>query len=225
MGNDQRSRGSSSSSSKKNKNTNKNGNSNSNNNSDTDKPKQPQRGLGVAQLEKIRLHSQMASCGFFNPQQHPGFPNNPFPGTLYPHVNDDMRLQANGYQVGLLQSSTQPFGYGLPSNPSSLYAYHPHHQPNNFMMGVGEQMERTCNIRFGESHPSMTTRWNPNGNVVMVSSENNQYIQSQGLVTRHLLSDVEQNNRMDDLHEPSGSGSQNSELSCENEDINLELKL
>jgi len=29
--------------------------------SSTDKPKQPQRGLGVAQLEKIRLHNQMAS--------------------------------------------------------------------------------------------------------------------------------------------------------------------
>lgn len=27
--------------------------------SGSDKPKQPQRGLGVAQLEKIRIHSQM----------------------------------------------------------------------------------------------------------------------------------------------------------------------
>lgn len=26
----------------------------------SDKPKQPQRGLGVAQLEKIRIHSQLA---------------------------------------------------------------------------------------------------------------------------------------------------------------------
>jgi len=29
--------------------------------SSTDKPKQPQRGLGIAQLERIRLHDQMAS--------------------------------------------------------------------------------------------------------------------------------------------------------------------
>ena len=29
--------------------------------SNSDKPRQPQRGLGVAQLEKIRLHSQMAA--------------------------------------------------------------------------------------------------------------------------------------------------------------------
>ena len=37
-----------------------------------DKPKQPQRGLGVAQLEKIRLHGQMA-CSY-----HPPLPG-PYP--------------------------------------------------------------------------------------------------------------------------------------------------
>ncbi|CDY70304.1 BnaC09g51140D [Brassica napus] len=31
----------------------------------SEKPKQPQRGLGVAQLEKIRLHSEM-SCNSFD---------------------------------------------------------------------------------------------------------------------------------------------------------------
>ncbi|KAL4589616.1 hypothetical protein LXL04_002524 [Taraxacum kok-saghyz] len=36
--------------------------------SGSDKPKQPQRGLGVAQLEKIRLHSQMG----FLPQEEIG---------------------------------------------------------------------------------------------------------------------------------------------------------
>lgn len=35
--------------------------------SNSDKPKQPQRGLGVAQLEKIRLHGQMG-CNY-----HPSF--------------------------------------------------------------------------------------------------------------------------------------------------------
>lgn len=34
------------------------------------KPKQPQRGLGVAQLERIRLHGQM-TCGY-----HPPYPSN-----------------------------------------------------------------------------------------------------------------------------------------------------
>lgn len=45
--------------------------------SNSDKPKQPQRGLGVAQLEKIRLHGQMG-CAYL--------PNNslqtPYPTSL-----------------------------------------------------------------------------------------------------------------------------------------------
>lgn len=52
LGNDQR--GSGGSSSRKSKKNN------------SDKPKQPQRGLGVAQLEKIRLHSQMG-CNYLPP--------------------------------------------------------------------------------------------------------------------------------------------------------------
>jgi len=40
----------------------------------SDKPKQPQRGLGVAQLEKIRLHSQMAS-GYHHSSLHGPYPS------------------------------------------------------------------------------------------------------------------------------------------------------
>ncbi|WZY68685.1 protein SPEAR3 isoform X2 [Brassica rapa] len=42
----------------------------------SDKPKQPQRGLGVAQLEKIRLHSEL-NCKSFNtyPSYHPSTNN------------------------------------------------------------------------------------------------------------------------------------------------------
>ena len=38
----------------------------------SDKPKQPQRGLGVAQLEKIRLHGEL-NCNSFStyPSYHP----------------------------------------------------------------------------------------------------------------------------------------------------------
>ncbi|CAJ1936999.1 unnamed protein product [Sphenostylis stenocarpa] len=43
-------------------------------NNNSDKPKQPQRGLGVAQLEKIRLHSQMA-CSY-HPSLHGSYPSN-----------------------------------------------------------------------------------------------------------------------------------------------------
>lgn len=45
----------------------------------SDKPKQPQRGLGVAQLEKIRLHSQMGR-GFISPNSL----QTPYPVTNYP---------------------------------------------------------------------------------------------------------------------------------------------
>lgn len=44
--------------------------------SSSDKPRQPQRGLGVAQLERIRLQSQMAS---YLPSLHPP---PPFQGNL-----------------------------------------------------------------------------------------------------------------------------------------------
>lgn len=59
MGNNERVSGSSSRKGKKN---------------NQDKPKQPQRGLGVAQLEKIRLHGQMAYG--FHPLHQGSFPSN-----------------------------------------------------------------------------------------------------------------------------------------------------
>ena len=50
--------------------------------SSSDKPKQPQRGLGVAQLEKIRLHGQMG-CNY-----HPSLHSTPpYPTTFNPQVS------------------------------------------------------------------------------------------------------------------------------------------
>jgi len=63
MGNERVSGSSSSSSSRKGKKNNQ------------EKPKQPQRGLGVAQLEKIRLHGQMA-CGAYHPPLQAPYPSN-----------------------------------------------------------------------------------------------------------------------------------------------------
>ena len=48
--------------------------------SNSDKPKQPQRGLGVAQLEKIRLHGQMAS------DYHLSLHRTPYPTTFNQQV-------------------------------------------------------------------------------------------------------------------------------------------
>ncbi|KAJ0524071.1 putative SPEAR family protein [Helianthus annuus] len=66
--------------------------------SGSDKPKQPQRGLGVAQLEKIRLHSQMG---------------------LLPQ--EDIRIQT-------AYSSSSSFSYTSPSTASfnTLQGHHSH---------------------------------------------------------------------------------------------------
>ena len=63
LGSNERGSGSSSSSSRKGKKSN------------SDKPRQPQRGLGVAQLEKIRLHGQMG-CAYHPSLQTPPYPTN-----------------------------------------------------------------------------------------------------------------------------------------------------
>ncbi|KAK9071270.1 hypothetical protein SSX86_009838 [Deinandra increscens subsp. villosa] len=66
--------------------------------SGSDKPKQPQRGLGVAQLEKIRIHSQMG----FLPQE-------------------DIRIQT-------AYSSSSSFSYTSPSTTSyNTFQGHPSH--------------------------------------------------------------------------------------------------
>ncbi|KAM7509547.1 hypothetical protein LguiA_020000 [Lonicera macranthoides] len=79
--------------------------------SNSDKPKQPQRGLGVAQLEKIRLQTQLG-------WSHPPYSNL--------NQQDDMRMQT-GY------SSSSSFTYTSPSSTS--YGFHGH---QGVMTGMGE---------------------------------------------------------------------------------------
>jgi hypothetical protein len=57
--------------------------------SNSDKPKQPQRGLGVAQLEKIRLHGQMG-CNY-----HPSLHSTPYPTTFNPQVSLSFSLSTS----------------------------------------------------------------------------------------------------------------------------------
>ncbi|KAL1195598.1 Protein SPEAR1 [Cardamine amara subsp. amara] len=64
----------------------------------SDKPKQPQRGLGVAQLEKIRLHGEM-SCNSFNSY-------NP---SLYPQ--EDVRVQGGYSSLPSSSPSSAPYGF------------------------------------------------------------------------------------------------------------------
>ncbi|XP_061357759.1 protein SPEAR3-like [Gastrolobium bilobum] len=123
MGND---RASGSSSSRKGKKNNQ------------DKPKQPQRGLGVAQLEKIRLHGQIA-CGYHPPLQGPYTSN---------FNNEDPRVQT---PYSSLPSSS--FSYSSSSTSySASYGFQP-----NIVMGLPEY--ETTNITYGDSQPTNTTRW------------------------------------------------------------------
>ncbi|QCD85266.1 protein SPEAR1-like [Vigna unguiculata] len=96
----------------------------------SDKPKQPQRGLGVAQLEKIRLHSQMAS-GYHHSSLH-----GPYPSTF---TNEDPRVQI-------------PYSSVVPSSYAASYGFQP-----NIMMGISEYQK--TNIRYGDSEQTNTARW------------------------------------------------------------------
>uniref|UniRef100_A0A7N1A225 Uncharacterized protein n=1 Tax=Kalanchoe fedtschenkoi TaxID=63787 RepID=A0A7N1A225_KALFE len=89
------------------------------------KPKQPQRGLGVAQLEKIRLHGQLGSTSY----THPAAPYMPH------HLT---------YPINPL---THQEAYG--SVPPSASSYASFHQPN-MMMGFGS-MEAPSNMGWNGS--------------------------------------------------------------------------
>ncbi|KAL5174529.1 Protein SPEAR3 [Glycine soja] len=99
-----------------------------NNNSDK-LPKQPQRGLGVAQLEKIRLHG-------YHPSLHaPNYPSN--------FTNEDPRVQiASSFSYSSSSTSSYAASYGF--------------QPN-IMMGLSEYQK--TNIRYEDSQPTNIARW------------------------------------------------------------------
>nr|KAJ0206684.1 hypothetical protein LSAT_V11C500282110 [Lactuca sativa] len=89
--------------------------------SSSDKPKQPQRGLGVAQLEKIRLHSQMgflaqediglqtaySSSASFSYTSPSTASFNTFQGHQSQMVKDSMRRQKRKDQNDSMGSSSQ----------------------------------------------------------------------------------------------------------------------
>ncbi|KAH7511950.1 hypothetical protein FEM48_Zijuj12G0038300 [Ziziphus jujuba var. spinosa] len=171
MGNERGSGGSSSSSSRKGKKNN------------SDKPKQPQRGLGVAQLEKIRLTGQMC---------HPSL------------------------QTPYSSNFSNEF-----CSTSSTIITPPDHASDQDNMGLGEY-ER-ANIRYGDSQPTSTARWDPSN----AYTEAQQYVQQPNM-TRHLLNlHVEDSQHMKGKKHRSnsmGSSSQNSETS-DTQELDLELRL
>ncbi|KAJ6295906.1 hypothetical protein OIU78_023852 [Salix suchowensis] len=112
--------------------------------SSSDKPKQPQRGLGVAQLEKIRLHGQMG-CNY-----HPSLHSTPpYPTAFNPQ--EDIRVQT-GYSSAPSSSFSYSSSAAAAAATSASYGY-PH-----IMMGIGDY--DGTNIRYGDSQPSTAASWN-----------------------------------------------------------------
>nr|XP_029119628.1 protein SPEAR1-like [Elaeis guineensis] len=100
--------------------------------SDSDKPKLPRRGLGVAQLEKIRLHNQMMA-GYLS-SLHPPFQT---------HLNEEDARIHMGSPLSLHASSIATTSY--------LCGVHP-----NTMMGFGG----SDNTRFGDYYSGATASSN-----------------------------------------------------------------
>ncbi|KAK9947772.1 hypothetical protein M0R45_003379 [Rubus argutus] len=173
--------------------------------SNSDKPKQPQRGLGVAQLEKIRLHGQM---GFINPYPTTNFINN--------QQVEETRVQAAAYSSSFASSQSS-------SSPSVSYGFHP-----NIMMGLSEYDQR-ANIVYGDPSQlsSTTARWEPS-NAMLETTQ--QFVQP-SITTRHLLNTPavvreEFQHKKSKKHRSNsmGSSSQNSE-SSDSQEVDLELRL
>ncbi|KAL9330151.1 hypothetical protein ACSQ67_005154 [Phaseolus vulgaris] len=166
----------------------------------SDRPKQPQRGLGVAQLEKIRLHSQMA-CGY-----HPSL-HGPYPSTF---TNEDPRVQ-------IAYSSVPSSSFSYSSSPTSSYAASYGFQPD-IMMGISEYHK--TNIRYGDSQKTNTARWETT-NAIFES----QY-SAPSKVTRPFinLNDPQDINTRKLRNGSVGSSSQNSEFT-DSQELDLELRL
>ncbi|XP_019267304.1 PREDICTED: protein SPEAR3-like [Nicotiana attenuata] len=166
--------------------------------------KQPQRGLGVAQLEKIRLHSEMGCSNYNLPSS---LHNNPYTTNL---TQEEMRLQTT-------YSSSPSFSYSSSSSPA--YGF-PGQQ--GIMMGLSGI--EGANIRYGDSQPtSIASTWHP-GTVY----EPQHYAHPN--MTRHLhnvqVEDSMERRRKKDRSDSIGSSSQNSESNgCQELDLELRLSL
>ncbi|OEL28832.1 hypothetical protein BAE44_0010149 [Dichanthelium oligosanthes] len=108
-------------------------------NSSSDKPRQPQRGLGVAQLEKIRIQSEMAEYSLHHP----------------------LGQQPPIHRTGSFNLEEPRLSHSLPSSPSSPFhanigvsSSYPIHRPN-LAMAYGE---RSGDIRYGASQTNPNIR-------------------------------------------------------------------
>ncbi|XP_043707168.1 protein SPEAR3-like [Telopea speciosissima] len=171
----------------------------------SDKPKQPQRGLGVAQLEKIRLHNQM-SCNYLPNSLH-----NPYHTTL----NQEEEVTRLGNTYSSVPSSSSFSCYS--SSSAVPFGFHP-----NIMMGMGE-MEAT-DFRYGDSQSNITTRWNNNSGGISETQYSMNPTETRHLLGLNVKDSVEKKRIRKDRCDSIGSSSQYSD-SCDVGELDLELKL
>ncbi|CAO2822884.1 unnamed protein product [Amaranthus hypochondriacus] len=135
----------------------------------------------------------------------------------YPQTFDNSQFQTALQQAAMAAGGAPTPSCYSSSSVQSSYDYN--HQYNSYMMDMGDQMEMGINMRYAESQPCNTARWNPNDNFYMVGDTQHFPPQPSGMVTRHLLSNVEENPRRKSFHDI-----QNSEANG-SLDVDLELKL
>ncbi|KAL4281485.1 hypothetical protein GQ457_03G046370 [Hibiscus cannabinus] len=165
--------------------------------SNSDKPKQPQRGLGVAQLEMIRLYGQ-TGCSY-HPSLHGLFPAN--------FKREEMRVQPPYSSM----ASTSHDGFHRNMMVGETFVV--------VSMGI-EEYETRPNIRYGDFQPSTTSSWN-HGNGILDSSRN--FAQRQ-LLNLHHAEDSAPKRTKEQRSNSLGTISQSSE-SSDTQELDLELRL
>ncbi|XP_031379814.1 protein SPEAR1 isoform X2 [Punica granatum] len=177
----------------------------------SEKPKQPQRGLGVAQLEKIRLHGQMASSGSCSSygQFHHQYPSGPYPTSAF--SQEDFRGQ-----TGYSSTPSSSFSYTSSSSTSASYGLGP-----NFMMG-GDH-ERGSIRSYGDNnshhHSSTHASWGTSHGYLDMP----QYMQP--AMTRHLLNLHVEDPHAQVHHRSSSLGSSHKSETNDAQELDLELRL
>ncbi|KAL6848955.1 hypothetical protein ACP4OV_021538 [Aristida adscensionis] len=170
--------------------------------SSSDKPRQPQRGLGVAQLEKIRIQSEMAE--YLHHPVHPLGQPPPIHRTGSFNLLEDVRSNS--------LPSTPSSSFHSNMNVSSSYPIYP-----NLTMAYGE---RSGGIRYGEIQTNPVIR-SPNYYHGAIYGSEAHY-SHQGNVTLPLF-EPEESIRMKGLHDLNRSA--DSSNSDDQQEVDLELKL
>ncbi|XP_055823993.1 protein SPEAR3-like [Solanum dulcamara] len=134
--------------------------------SNSEKAKQPQRGLGVAQLEKIRLHTQM-DCTTYNPyatnlnqeRSYSSTPSISYSSTssyAFPPQQTIMMGLGDIERANIRYGDSQPPSTASTWHPSKLYEPQQFAQPNMNIYLLNLQIEdsmekRTRNTSIGSS--------------------------------------------------------------------------